>query len=132
MPSVHAVAASAVTLITTAETVIATNVAFNESQVAGTGEGVLLTCNINATPGASTTGITLRWRVGTLTGTLIGVAQTCSVTAAVAGDLSAFELDPTLSQVGVVYVLTAQQIAATGNGMINRVVATAESANAFE
>lgn len=132
MGNLHAVAASAVTLVTTAETVVGTVGPFNENMVPQSGQGVFLEGNINITPGTGTTAVVLRWRAASLTGALIGVAQTCSVTAGVASDIGCNELDPTLVQVGAVYVLTAQQTGATANGTCNRVVVTAESASSFE
>jgi len=129
--NVHAVAASAVNVPTTTETVIATLTAFNEQQAGEFAQGVLIQATVNFLPGTGTTAVVLRIRKGSLTGTLVGVAQTTTVTAGAVTGLSCDELDTVLIQ-NVTYVLTAQQTGASANGTVNRVVLTAEDASAFE
>lgn len=131
MANQHAVAASAVTIPTTTETVIATLGPFNENQLGG--QGVALDGGINLTVGTGATLATVRVRKGIdITGTLIGVAQSTTVTAGAAVSLPICELDPTLVQVGVTYVVTVQQTAASANGTVNRVMFSCQAATAYE
>lgn len=132
MANQHSVAASAVNVPTTTETVLATIGPFNENEGADWSQGITFDGNINLTPGTATTSATVRIRRGGLTGTLIGVAQSQGVTAAVPANIPIAELDPTLIQVGVSYVVTIQQTAATANGTVNRVVFSCQDATAYE
>jgi hypothetical protein len=130
--NLHANAASAVTLTTTAETVLATITAFNENTAGEFAEGVLIQATVNLTLSAASTAVVLRIRKTGLTGTLVGVAQTVTVTASTTVQLSIDELDTGLVQPGVVYVFTAAVTAASGNSTANRAIITAEDASAFE
>jgi hypothetical protein len=132
MANLHAVAASAVTLVTTAETLLGTIGPFNENQAADFSQGIAFDGNINVTPGTGATAVTVRVRRGGLAGTLIGVAQAQGVTAAVAANVPIAELDPTLVQVGVSYAVTIQQTAASANGTVNRVVFCCQDATSYE
>lgn len=101
------------TLVTTAETVVATLVmpVINEPG----GQGVFILGAADVTPGAGSTGLNLRVRIGGLTGTQIG--PTVGVSAGGNGVIGV--IDPQTSYpAGVTYVLTAQQVAATGNGTV--------------
>ena len=132
MANQHTAAASAVTVPTTTETVLATIGPFNENQAAGFGQGVAFDGNVNLTVGTAGTAATLRVRNGGLTGTLIGSAQTQTVAAGNSVNIPISELDPTLVQVGVSYVVTVQLTAATANSTANRVIFSAQDANAYE
>ena len=132
MANQHAVAASAVTIPTTTETVVATLGPFNENQSAPA-QGISFDGNINITSGTGTTAITVRVRAGTTTaGTLIGVAQSNVATAGQTINLPVAELDPTLVQANAQYVVTVQQTAASANGTVNRVVFACQDAVPFE
>jgi len=102
-----------------------------EVQAGEFAQGVVIQANVNVTIGTSGTAIVLRVRKGSLTGTLVGVAQT--ITAAAGNTVAATvdELDTTLSQT-VTYVLTGQVTAGAANSTVNRAVLTAEDATAFE
>jgi hypothetical protein len=86
--------------------------------------GVVVDGIMNMTPGAGTTGVTMRIRRGSLTGALVGPAQVVSPTVSVPGvsSFSALDLAPVPGQP---YVVTMQQAAATGAGVVNYCVATA-------
>jgi hypothetical protein len=132
MANQHSVAASAVTIVTTTETVIATLGPFNENQVAPA-QGIAFDGNINMTVGTGGTAVTVRVRQGTaITGTLVGVAQAQTATAGNTINLPIGELDPTLIQVNAQYVVTVQQTAASGNGTVNRVIFSCQDAVPFE
>lgn len=132
MANQHSVAASAVNVPTTTETIIATIGPFNENQVAPA-QGIAFDGNINMTIGTAGTAVTVRVRQGALvTGTLVGVAQAQTVTAGNTVNIPIAELDPTLVQVGAQYVVTVQQTAATANGTVNRVVFSCQDAVPFE
>lgn len=130
--NLHANAASAVSITTTAETVLATLTAFNENTGGEFAEGVLIQASVNLTLSAGTTAVVLRIRRASLTGTLVGVAQTVTVTASTTVQLSIDELDAINVQPGAVYVLTATCTGASSTSTANRAVITAEDATAFE
>jgi hypothetical protein len=132
MANNHTVAASAVTVPTTTETVLATLGPFNENMAGEFAQGVACDGNINLTAGTGATAVTMRIRRGGLTGTLIGVASVQTVTAGNVVNIPIAELDPTLVQVGVTYVVTLQQTAASANGTVNRVVFSCQDATAYE
>jgi hypothetical protein len=144
MGNLHAVAASAVAVVSATETVIATMTAFNENEAAGAGglslgvggvgpQGVYLGGSINVTAtGTGTTLYTVRVRQDSLTGATVGVAQTVTAVSA-AGQVTLMdigELDPTLVQTPATYVVTL--LTNSGAATVNRVVFTAETANSFE
>jgi hypothetical protein len=118
--------------------------AFNENQSTGAGsqslgvggvgpQGVYLGGSINVTATATgTTLYTVRVRQGSLTGSLVGVAQALTAVSA-AGQITQLdigELDPTLVQTPAIYVVTVTTN--SGAATVNRVVFTAEDANSFE
>jgi hypothetical protein len=132
MANQHSVAASAVSVPTTTETVLATIGPFNENQVTPS-QGIAFDGNINLLAGTGATAATVRVRQGTgITGALVGVAQVQTVTAGNTVNIPIAELDPTLVQVGAQYSVTVQQTAATGNGTVNRVVFSCQDAVPFE
>lgn len=131
MANQHSVAASAITIPTTSETVLATLGPFSENQ-APPAQGVAFDGNINLTSGTGTTSVVVRVRSGSLTGPIIGVAQSQTVTAGQTINIPIAELDPTLVQATAVYVVTVQQTAATGNGTVNRVIFSCMDSTAFE
>lgn len=131
MANVHCVAASAVNVPTTTETVVVTMTAFTENQPQG--QGIQFDGNINMTVGTAGTAVTVRVRRGVdTTGTLIGVAQAQTVAAGNTVNIPIAELDTVVVQQNVTYVVTVQQTAATANGTVNRVVFAAQDATAFE
>lgn len=132
MANNHTVAASAVNVPTTTETVLATLGPFNENMAGEFAQGVACDGNINFTAGTGATSITMRVRRGGLTGALIGVAAVQTVTAGNVVNIPIAELDPTLVQVGVTYAVTLQQTAASANGTVNRVVFSCQDATAYE
>lgn len=98
------------------------------SAVGAGGEGTLIFGSINITPGASTTAVVVRVRVGNTTGgTIVGAAQTITVTASVPTTIPVFILDPTnTTPENTQYAITVQQTGATGNGTVNAVAALVE------
>ncbi len=116
----HANVTGAVTLTTTAETVVATSATLfsgNPSQ------RVLITGHVNVTEGAGGTAYTIRLRQGSGTGgTVVGVAETDSLAAGSSetGSVSYEDTGALLAgAAGGQYTLTVQQTAATGNGTVN-------------
>lgn len=104
-----------VTLVTTAETVVATL----------TGVSTPRRCNVTLegwlqiTLGASTTAVTLRVRRGVdATGALVGEANPVQISSAAGSteDHYVKVQDPGVDLSNATYVLTATQTAATGNG----------------
>lgn len=103
-------------ITTTAETVIATLSGINSR---GSNFPINLTGNAVFAVSAATTATVLRLRIGTLTGTLIGTAQTPS--GGVAGDVNAADgtivatYTPAQEVAGLVVVLTIQATGAAAN-----------------
>lgn len=142
MGMLHAVAvAGPQTVVTTAETIVATLTPVWENQTANSGgdlggsapslggQGIWLDGNICvSTVGAAATVATVRVRVGSVTGTIVGTL-TQNVTAAQAANIPIAGLDPTLIESGTVYVVTIAFTSATGNSTIGQVTASAEAAN---
>ena len=104
------------TLVTTAETVVAT---LSGVSVARPGESVRLHGQVTVTTGASTTALVLRARRDGLAGALVGEAITDQIEAA-AGSTETHDLvttDATPGELaGASYVLTVSQTAASANG----------------
>lgn len=131
MANVHAVASGTdVPVVTTAETVIATSNAFSVSNPQG--QGIRVSGVINFTTGTSTTAVTIRVRRDTLTGTLVGEAQTHTIGAAITANLPFDQVDALLSATNQVYVATIQQTAASANGTGNSWTIGCQSATAVE
>lgn len=145
----HATQATAVTLVTTAETVIGTLGPFSVNQgisFGGAGdlrllqpatppgaEGVIVELYANILVGTGATALTFRLRANSLTGAIIPTTLTETVVAGQTINASAVWLDATLAYpTGILYVVTAQMTAASGNSTVNVAVMTAEDANSFE
>jgi hypothetical protein len=150
MSNVHAAAASAVTVVTTAETVVATVGPFNETAPAGAGsqalntlpqgsatysqagpQGVAVVGSLNITVGTGGTSVTVRVRQGSLTGALVGVAQVATVTAGNVVTLDVGELDASPVSPAT-YVVTVAVAGASANSTVNRALVTAQDATSFE
>lgn len=112
-------ATSAVTVTTTSETVLDTSDILTLAPLGGEGNrvhGVL-----NFTTGAGTTAVVVRVRQNTLTGTVVGNAQTVTAAAAATLSIPYDVLDVGAASTPVQqYVVTIQQTAATGNGTGNQ------------
>lgn len=105
---------TATALVTTAETVIATSLPVSTRSAS---EQVTITGWTDITAGTGATFVTLRIRRGTgITGTLVSNATAQNVTAGNTLDYDLVVTDTPGEVAGQVYVLTAQQTAATGNG----------------
>lgn len=104
--------AGPVTLTLNTETVIATSASLSVNNPGG--QGLNVNGFVEITPGASATAFTIRVRRGSISGAVIGTTTNGATTAYAESIPYSFN-DSTLSG-NVVYVLTAQQTAATGNG----------------
>src|SRR5579859_7563589 len=104
------------TLTTTSETIVLSLPAISTN---GPGDTVSIQGKFDITFGTGATGVIVRVRRGsTVSGTLIGDANTISATAANTNDLP-FAVEDTPGEVaGQVYVVTVQQVAATANGSV--------------
>jgi hypothetical protein len=132
MANQHSVAASAITVVTTNETILATLGPFNENQVPPA-QGIAFDGNINITIGTAGTAVTVRVRQGTtITGALVGVAQVQTATAGQTINIPIAELDPTLVQQNAQYIVTVQVTAATGNSTVNRCIFSCLDSVPFE
>ena len=106
------------TLVTTAETVIATVSGVSCSRP---GQSINLRGNATVTIGTAGTGLTFRWRRDSLTGPLVGEAVTVQITTAAASTEDHEHIQTDLAPgelAGATYVLTVAQVAATGNGTV--------------
>lgn len=124
-PYTHAVQVTAAAATLAVETVIATSNILPLSSSGG--EGYKISGVVNFTEGTNGTAVTLRVRQGTLTGTLVGVGAVHTLAAAAVASIPYSVVDTaaaTSPPAGGVYVLTAQQTAATANGTAN--IATLE------
>jgi hypothetical protein len=145
MANQHAVAGTTIALPNLTETAVLTMTPFNENQP-GSGsqslqgsfanigsQGVVLAADLNITPSAGTL-LTLRFRYGSATGAVIagfpagGTVST--LVTSIANNVTAYALDPTLIEPGVVYVLTA--VVTTGTATVNYGVFTALDATSIE
>lgn len=104
------------TLVTTAETVIATLGGIGTS---APGRSVKLTGEATITTGTNTTALTFRIRRDSLTGTVVGEANPVQIEAA-AGSSEDHDIEvvdtPTGEIYNATYVLTVAQTAASANG----------------
>lgn len=122
---------STVTVVTTAETVVATMPAIvydlpqPTSGGGAGGQGVTITASINATNSAASTTATLRVRQGSISGPVVGAALTQPATPSVAQEFFIEEFDnsrvPAQSG-GVQYVVTIQYAGSSGNATVNECV----------
>jgi hypothetical protein len=104
------------TITTTTETVVATlsglNTGIAQSRVAITGI-------VNITVGTGGTSVTLRVRRAAVSGTVVGVAISHTVTAGSTYSLAVQALDSPGEVAGATYVVTVAVTAATGNSTVN-------------
>ena len=82
---------------------------------------VLIKGMLNITTGTGTTVVTIRCRIGSVTGTLVDVVEQETMTGGAAGSIP-FEF---LAQVAgyTPFVITVTQAAATANGTVNQIIA---------
>lgn len=107
-------AAGSVAVVTTAETVIATTQPLSTPTANGR---VLVEFAGEFSPGAATTSVTLRVRRDGVAGTVVYTGNALGWGAATRQQFALAALDQGLADVaGQVWVLTATQAAATGNG----------------
>lgn len=118
----HAEVTAPVTLVTTAETVIATITA---GQIPGpipptapTGVPTIIEGVFNILTGATVTAIVVRVRQNSLTGAVVGNADTHTIGAAANANVPFEKYDPTGAGT---YVVTVAQTGASGNGTVNSV-----------
>ncbi len=117
-PFKHTTQTTAVTATTTTETVVVTS--DDLPLAASGGEGVLVEGVVNFLAGTAATAVVLRVRQNTLTGTLVGVAQTYTLAAGATASIPFAVLDSSAASTpSAQYVVTVQQTAATGNGTAN-------------
>lgn len=113
-------------LVTTAETVVATLTGVSTNRY---GQTVSLRGLVTLTTGTNTTGVTLRLRADSLTGSVIGEAAADAVEAA-AGSVESHEIygeDSAPGEVqGKTYVLTVAQVGASANGSATQASIEAE------
>lgn len=106
------------TLVTTAETVVATLPGCSTSAA---GKAIRLSGEVTVTNGAGTTALTLRIRRDSLTGTLVHEVNAVQIeTAAASTEDHDINTDDSFSSdvFNQTYVLTVQQTGATGNGTV--------------
>jgi len=132
--NLHANSASAVNVVTTAETAIVTVTAFNVNQGA-TGEGVYLSGDLYYTAPTGATAATLRVRQGSGTGGAVvnnptPVALPVTAGSPVVHGFSALD-SATVLATGQQYTVTIQFTGATANASVSGVV-VAESCNSSE
>lgn len=116
----HANVVSPVTLVTTAETAVATTV---NMFLGNPNQRVLISGHVNVTEGTGGTAFTVRLRQGNGTGgAVVGAAETDSLAAA-NSETAPFSFEDTgallLGAAGGQYTITVQQTAATANGTVN-------------
>lgn len=107
------------TLVTTAETVIATLTGVSTNQP---GQQVGLRGLANITLGVGTTAVVMRIRRDSLAGAVVGEVQTEQIFSAAGSteDHEVYREDAGAGEFsGRTYVLTASQTGATGNGTVN-------------
>lgn len=107
------------TLVTTAETVVATLTGTSTNQA---GQQVALRGKANITLGTSTTAIVSRIRRDSLTGTVVGEVQTEQISSAAGSteDHEIYREDVGAGEFsGRTYVMTVSQTAASANGTVN-------------
>jgi hypothetical protein len=122
-----------ITLVTTAETIVATVTPALTSNAPG-GEGLSISGFINLLTGTGTTAVVIRVRKGSLvTDTVVDVAQTHTVGAAVSASIPFGALDGAATTLTAQnYVVTVQQTAASANGTVNYALVNTQSGNAVE
>ena len=106
------------TLVTTAETVIATLTGISTERA---GQKLTFRGHAVITPGTAATAIQIRVRLGTVAGAEVGTSVAEELSTAVGSDehRDVFVEDSTGVEFGSrTYVMTAQQVAATGNASV--------------
>jgi hypothetical protein len=116
--------ASAVTLTTTTETVLATLPGIAPA----IGQPIDLIASIDLTTGTAVTGVTFNIRRGTgITGTIVATIGPIAIAASTRGEFVLVGVDLTLPEsANAQYVITGTQAAATGNGTANNVTIRAD------
>lgn len=111
---------TAQTLLTTAETVVATLGGVSSRRA---GQRLHVEGHINILTGTGTTALVLRLRQDVLTGTVIDTVETDFIAAVAAGDTEDHLIEGDLVLAGELsgksVVLTVAQTGATGNGTVN-------------
>jgi hypothetical protein len=102
-----------VTLTTTTETVVATISSVTTTNIY---RRLLFAGVVEVNPGTGATGLTVRIRRDSVSGTAIGTAVVVAATAGSKIDVSMAATDEPGEVVKQTYVLTVQQTAATANG----------------
>ena len=110
-------ATGATSLPTTVETVVGSIVVPIVTPQAPT---VSIEANINVTIGTAGTGVTMRIRRDSLTGSLVGNAQTYTLAAGSSQTMSICADDVPGEESTRTYVVTVAQVAATGSGTSNQ------------
>ena len=107
---------AATNLVTVNETVVATTPAIDTTPE---GDQVVIEAAASVTTGATTSSIQARVRRGGLAGPQVGPTYTRTIGAALTDHISMQVADVPGEVAEQVYVLTIQQVAATGNGTAN-------------
>lgn len=81
--------------------------------------GIAIRGSLNITPGTGATSVTIRCRVGGLTGALVGLGLTVAVAAGNLVQIPFDFLDALFADAGSGYFITAQQAGASANGAVN-------------
>jgi len=146
MSNQHAVSTTGLAIPSTAEIVVCTLTPFTENNPVGAGggpalagipgigaQGVVLDFNMNITPSAGAT-CTIKFRYGSLTGAVIqgfpAGGTVTTLTTTIANGVAAWALDPTISEVNAVYVVTIA--ISSGTATVNYAVLAAQAATSFE
>lgn len=113
-PSVYgSTALVTTTLVTTAETIVLSAPVTTDGSAPA-----FIIATVMVTPGTTTTGISLRLRLDSVTGTQVATAGTPTVTAAAATSLTIMGQIPGQEIAGRIVHLTLAQVAATANGTV--------------
>jgi hypothetical protein len=116
--------AGPIPLVTTAETVVAAIPPFSSGGLSG--QGVRLHGVVNLTGGTGNTNMLVRVRQTDINGSVVGNgASNDSVGAGTIRSIPYSVLDTSPPAGTVVYVVTVQAVAASGNGTVNRASLTA-------
>lgn len=108
---------SSTTITTTSETVAATGTTVTENNPGG--QGVIVYGVVNVTSGTLTTALVIRVRQNSLTGSVVGAAQTITTTATNSVSIPFHVLDTATLTGPINYVVTVQQTGASANGTVN-------------
>lgn len=105
-------------VVTTTETGLAINPAFNFNNPGGQGNEIRGVVNITA--GTGTTAVTVRVRQGSgSSGAIVGAAATHTLAAGASASIPYSFIDPATSGTAQQYTATIQQVGASGNGTVN-------------